>query len=290
MKEILVVSGKGGTGKTTVVASFAYFWGPSLVLADADVDASNLPLLLNPTVVSEEPFRAGSRPERDDEKCSACGLCREKCRFKAVGEDLSFDLLSCEGCGVCAWFCPEGAITMREKEAGRLFLSETTYGSLVHAALYPGEENSGKLVSLVKRRARERAEAEGKPLILVDGAPGVGCPVISSFSGADLALIVAEPTVSGLHDLERLVSLLRHFRLPGRLVLNKADLSAEQAEELVRFAEGEGIPFLGSIPYDEEVFDAIRQGRPLPAVSTGPAARALAEISFRLQETLRREE
>ncbi len=290
MKEILVISGKGGTGKTTVTASLAYFLKGDLVLADADVDASNLPLLLAPKVREEEPFRAGWEPERNEGRCTLCGLCREKCRFGAIAEDLSFNLFFCEGCGVCAWFCPEEAIQMREKEVGRLFLSETPYGYLVHAILYPGEENSGKLVAAVKRRAKDEAEKTGACLLLVDGSPGIGCPVIASLSGADLALVVTEPTVSGLHDLERLNRLLKHFRLPGRLILNKADLSEELAQKIRTFAEKEGLSLLGSLPYDEDVYLSLRQGRPLPLVSKGRAVKALEKIAHLLREEIQKED
>ncbi len=286
MKEILVISGKGGTGKTTIVASLAYLLEGPLVLADADVEASNLPLLLDSKTIDEESFRAGWEPKRDQEKCSSCGLCREKCRFGAIQEDLSIDLVSCEGCGVCAWFCPEGAIEMEEKEVGRVFLSSTRYGPLVHAYLYPGEENSGKLVSFVKRRARQIAEGQGYPLILVDGSPGVGCPVIASLAGVDWVLIVTEPTISALHDLERLICLIKHFRLPGSLVLNKADLSWEVAQRIITLAEREGFPLWGQLPYDKDVLEALHQGQPLPAVSKGPLVDGLAKIAWRLRENL----
>ena len=290
MKEILILSGKGGTGKTTICAALAHLWPWPKVLVDADVDASNLPLLLAPQATEKEPFQAGWEAIRREEDCSACGLCLEKCRFGAIDQDLRIDPLLCEGCGVCAWFCPEEAIEMREKEVGELLFSETPYGPLVHAELYPGEENSGKLVTEVKKRARQLAEERALDFILVDGSPGVGCPVIASLSGADLCLLVAEPTVSGLHDLERLGALLHHFRVQGRVIINKADLAPDLRQEIQEKAEEAGFPLLGTIPYDPEVFSALRQGRPLPEVSEGPAARALKEIAAALAKICEKEE
>ncbi len=279
MKEILFLSGKGGTGKTTICAALASLWEKPKVIADVDVDASNLPLLLSPRLLSQSPFQAGWEPVRDEGKCTGCGTCREKCRFGAIGEDLTIDPFDCEGCGVCAWFCPEEAIVMKEKEVGKIFLSETPYGPLVHAELYPGEENSGKLVVEVKRRARLLAEEQGLDFILIDGSPGIGCPVIASLSGVSVCILVAEPTLSGLHDLKRLAALLRHFKIPGYLIINKADLAPEMSSELLNSAEREGLSFLGSIPYDPEVFECLRLGQPLPLVSKGPASKALLEIN-----------
>ncbi len=290
MKEILLLSGKGGTGKTTICAALAALWKEPKVLADADVDASNLPLLLAPRPVSRTPFFAGWEPVKEEEKCTGCGLCREKCRFGAIGEDLRINPLDCEGCGVCAWFCPEKALSMREKEVGEIFVSETPYGPLVHAELYPGEENSGKLVVEVKRRARALAEEKGINFILIDGSPGVGCPVIASLSGVSLCLLVAEPTVSGLHDFRRLAALLKHFRIPGYLIVNKADLAPELTEKLLELASIEGFVRLGSVPYDPEVFEALRAGRPLPEVSRGPARKALLGISNRFHKIIFEEE
>ena len=283
MKEVVVLSGKGGTGKTTVLGAFAY-WFENKVLVDADVDASNLPLILNPRSVRAERFLAGYEARKDGSRCVGCGICLEKCRFGAVSEDFEIDPLLCEGCGVCAWFCPEEAIRMEVKETGDIFEGESDYGPLIYAELFPGEENSGKLVSEVKRRGRELAKEQNKKFLLVDGPPGIGCPVIAALSGADLVVLVAEPTVSGIHDLRRVGELVKHFRLPGYLLINKADLDPENAENLKKSAKTLDFSFLGEVPYDPEVFEALKAGRPLPEISQGKAARALEKVYLKLKE------
>ncbi len=285
MKELIVLSGKGGTGKTTVVGALAY-WLEDKIIVDADVDASNLPLILSPKVKYREKFKSGFEVLKDDQLCTACGICLEKCRFNAISEDLKIDPLACEGCGVCAWFCPEEALKMIEKEVGEIFLADTPYGPLVYATLYPGEENSGKLVAAVKKYAHEVAEKNDKKFVLVDGSPGVGCPVIASLSGADEVLLVAEPTVSGLHDLVRIASLIKHFRLKAHLIINKADLNREISKKLAEEAQKQGFSVLGEIPYDPDAFKAIHNGKPLPAISSGPASQALKEIFNKLEEVV----
>ncbi|OAG28594.1 ATP-binding protein [Thermodesulfatator autotrophicus] len=284
MKEILVLSGKGGTGKTTVCASLAVLLEENKVLADADVDAANLALFLRAKKIDEEGFKSGWEPIKNEELCTSCGICLEKCRFGAVREDFTFDPFLCEGCGVCAWFCPEEAITMEEKEVGKLLYSDTDYGPLVHAELYPGEENSGKLVIGVKRKAQEIAKQKGANLILIDGSPGVGCPVIASLSGVSAVLMVTEPTIAGLHDLERLKGLLDHFSISGYLIVNKADLNPEITQKLL--GEETGFKPLGSVPYDPDVYGAIHAATPLPEYSSGPAVTALKEISQKVKKLI----
>ncbi len=284
MKEILILSGKGGTGKTTVAGALG-FWLKDKVLVDADVDASNLPLLFPHQVIRQRPFRSGLEAQKDPERCNNCGLCREKCRFGAIDEDLEIDPLACEGCGVCAWFCPEEAINLVEKEVGQIFWAETEYGPMIYATLYPGEENSGKLVAEVKKEAHRWAEEKGLGYILVDGSPGIGCPVIASLSGADAVLLVAEPSLSGLHDLQRVAALLAHFKISAGLVINKADLNAEASQKLEEEARRLGIALLGKIPYDPSVFQALHQGQPLPAVYRGPVLEALEGVYERFLHT-----
>ncbi|AEH44351.1 ferredoxin (iron-sulfur cluster-binding protein) [Thermodesulfatator indicus DSM 15286] len=284
MKEILVLSGKGGTGKTTVCAALAVLLKGEKVLADADVDAANLALFLKAQTLEKEPFKSGWEPVKNEDLCTSCGICLEKCRFEAVREDFSIDSFLCEGCGVCAWFCPEKAISMEEKEVGELMYSETKYGPLVHAELYPGEENSGKLVIGVKRKAQEIAKQENADLILIDGSPGVGCPVIASLSGVDAVLMVAEPTIAGLHDLKRLKGLLDHFSIPGYLIVNKADLNPDMTQKLL--CEETGFKPLGSIPYDPDVYGAIHAATPLPEYSEGQATQALKKITTKIENII----
>jgi len=209
MKEIVVLSGKGGTGKTSMVASFAAL-AQNKVLADCDVDAADLHLLLKPKVKEEKEFWSGQVAFIDEDKCTECGLCQELCHFGAI-KDFKVDPISCEGCGFCYQVCPVDAITMKDSMSGHSFISETKYGYLCHARLGIAQENSGKLVALVRQNAKLIAERENLDYIITDGPPGIGCPVISSLSGASLALLVTEPTLSGIHDLERVIGVCRHF-------------------------------------------------------------------------------
>ncbi|WP_022661835.1 ATP-binding protein [Paucidesulfovibrio longus] len=249
MKQLVVISGKGGTGKTSVTAALAGL-GPAKVLADCDVDAADLHLVLQPEIKERWPFVSGEQPSIDPNLCTECGLCRTHCRFGAVSEDFRILPEHCEGCGVCDYVCPVGAVSMRPRVCGEQYRSETRHGPMAHAALGVGEENSGKLVTSVRREAKSLAEDRGFELVLVDGSPGVGCPVIASLTDADLAILVAEPTVSAVHDLKRVHDLTKHFRMPAALVVNKSGLNHDMESELLRYCELEGIPVLGSLPYD----------------------------------------
>jgi len=268
VKELVVVSGKGGTGKTSVVAALAV-QAESRVVADCDVDASNLHLLLQPSVRQRFDFSGGKVARIVPDLCTNCGTCEEVCRYDAVkrrasgeaGDEVAFFIqsLACEGCGVCAWFCPTEAIAFEPVINGEWYISDTRVGTMLHAHLDAGAENSGKLVTLIRQRARGLAGEELADLLLVDGPPGIGCPVIASLSGADAALIVAEPTVAGYHDFERIAALAAHFAVPAALCINKCDLDLDMAERLQAAADGRQIPCLGRVRYDPVFGRAQRQ-------------------------------
>ena len=260
MKELVILSGKGGTGKTSLVAAFASL-AEKKVLCDADVDAADLHLLLNPTLKERHDFESGHDAIINPEKCTRCGLCRDLCRWNAVREDFTVDPLDCEGCGVCVYFCPEQAIDFPTKTCGEWYDSDTRFGPMVHARLGIAEENSGKLVTQVRQEAGKLAEAKDLDLILTDGPPGVGCPVIASLGGADAVLIVTEPTVSGRHDMERVVQLAAFFRVPVMVCVNKADLNADASADIQRFSEEMGCAFLGVIPFDPVFTKAMVAGQ-----------------------------
>jgi MinD superfamily P-loop ATPase len=287
MKQIVILSGKGGTGKTSVAAAFAHLLSLEnapfkTVFADADVDASNLELVLSPSVISEEEFWGGSIAEIDPDDCNACGICAEVCRFEAVivKEDLySVDPIACDGCAACVYQCPEKAISMKEQLAGEWYQSESLYGPLFHAALIPAQENSGKLVTLVKQQARLFALDEAYDLVLVDGPPGIGCPVISAASGADLALIVTEPTASGVHDMHRVLETTAHFDVESLICINKADIYPDGTDEIEEFCRKEGIRVVGKIPFDLTVTESMVQGKPVTAYQAdSPASLAIKDV------------
>ncbi|MFH1135139.1 MAG: ATP-binding protein [Pseudomonadota bacterium] len=258
--ELVIISGKGGTGKTSLTASLAVL-AEKAVIADCDVDAADLHLVLSPVVRERREFRSGREAIIISEKCSGCGVCRDLCRFEAVGlvvgpagrEVMAVDPFSCEGCGVCVRFCPEEAIAFPERLCGEWMISSTRCGPMVHARLGVAAENSGKLVSTVRREARRIAEEGRHPLILVDGPPGVGCPVIASVTGATKVLAVTEPTVSGEHDLERVLALTRHFGVPTLVCVNKWDINPDMAERIEVKAREAGATIAGRIRYDREV-------------------------------------
>jgi MinD superfamily P-loop ATPase len=282
LKQLVILSGKGGTGKTTVSAALAHLASQelSLVLADADVDAANLELVLNPVQREAHDFWSGQVAAIDPEQCTACGRCAEVCRFDAIsaGETYRVDPTACEGCAACFYQCPAEAIRMKEQQAGRWFRSDTRYGPLFHAHLFAGRENSGKLVNQVKQQASLLALDETADLLVIDGPPGIGCPVISACAGADLALQVVEPTLSGVHDLERVMATTDHFRVPSLVVINKADLNPRRAGEIVSFCNEQGVKVAGHIPYDTIVTEAMVQGMPATAYSDGPVAQALGQV------------
>lgn len=278
MKEIVVISGKGGTGKTTLMASFAVLAGGEAVMVDADVDAANLSLVLTPQQLESHPFIASSIAVLDKELCTECNLCRELCRFDAISENYDIDPISCEGCTVCSRACPEGAIVMKEVVSGHWFLSQTPYGKLIHARLGIAEENSGRLVTLIRNEARKLATTEEKKYLLTDGPPGIGCPVIASLSGATLALIVTEPTVSGIHDLKRVLQVCRHFDIPAVVCINRCDLDEDNSRAIEAYCRGESVDVISRIPFYREVTEALVQGKPVVNFTRGPAAEDIASL------------
>jgi len=260
MKELVIISGKGGTGKTSMVAAFASL-AQNKVLCDADVDAADLHLLMHPHVEENHDFQGGNTAVINPELCTECGWCRELCKWNAINSDFSVDSLECEGCGVCVYFCPEKAIEFPVNTCGEWYISGTRFGPMVHARLGIAEENSGKLVTLVRQEAKTLAEKKKSDLIITDGPPGVGCPVIASIGGASALLIVTEPTVSGRHDMERVVQLAAHFNVPAMMCVNKFDLNPEKTLELEEYAIENDVSMLGGIPFDPIFTKSMVQGK-----------------------------
>jgi len=249
MKELVVISGKGGTGKTSLMAAFASL-SENKVLCDADVDAADLHLIMDPFILERHDFEAGHRATIDLSRCTECGLCRDLCRWDAIDEDYRVNPIRCEGCGVCVYFCPEKAVDFPLNTCGEWYASDTRFGPMVHAMLGIAEENSGKLVTLVRQEAKKLAETGDLNLILTDGPPGVGCPVIASIGGAAAVLIVTEPTVSGQHDLERVAQLAHHFNVPAMVCVNKFDLNPDRTKDIEKYAKRKDLLFLGQVPFD----------------------------------------
>jgi len=284
VKELVVLSGKGGTGKTSLVASFAVL-ARSKVLCDCDVDAANLHLVLRPTVRERQEFWCGRVAVIDGEKCTQCGLCQQLCRFGAI-RDFRVDSRACEGCGFCFHTCPAEAITMKENLAGHWFVSETRYGMLVHARLGVAQQNSGKLVALIRQRAKQIAEENDLLYIISDGPPGIGCPVISSLSGADLALLVTEPTLSGIHDLERVLGVCRHFNVPAMVCINKYDINEENTRIIEHYCLSQGISVAGKIPFDSVFIKSIAQGIPVVESNSSDVVKQLESLWWRVIASL----
>jgi len=265
LKEIVVISGKGGTGKTSLTASFAMLGGKDIVVADCDVDAADMHLLLQPDFEEAEEFYSGEEAYVVQDKCIQCGKCAQVCRFNAVDivkGRYVVNAFNCEGCGYCARVCPVDAIINKEVKVGECYTSNIKSGAtMVHARLGIGADNSGKLVAKVKNEAKELAKVFNKNYILVDGSPGVGCPVVSSLSGASFVILVTEPTVSGLHDLKRVYQLVKKFRIKTGCIINKADLNLDIAGEILSFLGSEQIEHLASLPYNEDFTKAMVEGK-----------------------------
>jgi MinD superfamily P-loop ATPase len=268
MKELVIISGKGGTGKTSLMAAFASL-AEKKVLCDADVDAADLHLIMNPKVIRQTDFQSGNTAVIKNDLCTECGLCRQLCRWNAISDDYTVNAIDCEGCGVCVHFCPENAIDFPQNTCGQWFISDTRFGPMVHARLGIAEENSGKLVTLVRQEAAKLAEKKHLDLILTDGPPGVGCPVIASIGGARAVLIVAEPTVSGIHDMERVAQLADHFKVPAMVCVNKFDLNLELTQTIERYAAANNISCLGRIAFDPVFTKAMVEAQTVFEYSNG---------------------
>lgn len=256
MKELIVISGKGGTGKTSIVSSFATL-AENKIMVDCDVDAADLHLILKPKIEKTTEFYSGKTAEIIQDKCTKCGKCIEVCRFDAISPNLKIDEIKCEGCGTCFYQCPSNAIKFEQTKSGEWFESNTRFGKLIHARLGVAEENSGKLVSEIRNYARLLAHREGQDLIIVDGSPGIGCPVIASISGASLVVVVTEPTLSGLHDAERVLKLAKHFNAPSCMCINKFDINLNMTKNIEDFCEKENIKVVGKIPYSKDFTSAM---------------------------------
>jgi len=295
MKELVVISGKGGTGKTSIVASFAALAKQS-VLADCDVDAADLHLVLAPDVKHSEEFYGGKVSNIDPDVCSGCGLCVESCRFDAIKETegtddplntlYTVDPIACEGCGVCEFVCPDDAVELVERKAGDWYISETRFGPMVHAKLGITAENSGKLVALVKTNANRIASERGLDIVIVDGSPGIGCPVISSITGADLVLIVTEPTMSGQHDLARVSDLTAHFNIPAIVCVNKCDINTYVFSDIKEWCEKRGLEMVGKIDYDKSVTEAQIAGQSIIEFGNGKITSEIKQMWNRIREKL----
>ncbi len=262
MYEIAIISGKGGTGKTTITAAFAAI-SKEAILADCDVDAPDLHILFQPEIIEKWEFHGSKVASIDPERCIMCNLCAQNCRFDAAHPP-TINPISCEGCGVCELVCPRNAIQMQDRLSGHIFSSKTRFGPMAHAMLIPGEGNSGKLVTEVRRLGVKLANAENREIVLIDGSPGIGCPVISTLTGIKLGVIVTEPTMSGIHDMERIVELMRRFRVKTAAIINKYDLNPENTEKLEEFCRENEITILGRIPFDPVATKSMVAAKTLP--------------------------
>jgi len=286
MREIVIISGKGGTGKTSLTGAFAQL-AANKVVCDLDVDAPDLHLLLRPSRDKEEEFHSGYEAQIDCEKCNRCGLCASLCRFQAIREGeqgFAVDPGRCEGCKVCVAFCPADAVLFPQKHCGHWYMSSTRFGPLVHAQLFPGAENSGRLVMVLKQQAKELAKARGMDLVLCDGAPGIGCPVISSLSGAHLAVAVTEPTPSGRHDLERVADLCNHFQIPFAVIINKHDLNPDETARIEAFCSKRSYPVLARLPHDPVVTRAMIEGLVVTELPETDFSREVRDAWARIQK------
>ncbi|WP_292464983.1 ATP-binding protein [Methanolobus sp.] len=285
IKQITVISGKGGTGKTTLTAAFASLAG-NAIIADCDVDAANLHLLLHPVMTSKLDFYGMKVASIDQNRCSVCGLCRKGCRFGAITENFVIDAHACEGCGVCALVCTQEAIVMKEHKSGEIYRSMTRFGPFVHARLGIGEETGGKLVSMVRKNATEMAALHNTDLIIIDGPPGIGCSVIASISGADLVFIVTEPSVSAIHDLERVIEVAAHFRIKTVVCINRYDINKEKTAYIEEYCRKKDVNVVGKLPLSEIPTKAMLEGKTVIEYKDDSFAGTVQDIWHRVHSGL----
>lgn len=286
VNEVAVISGKGGTGKTTVCVALGKLAAGNVVMADCDVDAPDVHIILNPSINSETNFIASKVAVIDEALCTECGLCEEYCRFHAITKS-KIDLLSCEGCGVCTHICPEKAIEMVHRQSGTLFTSDTRIGPLIHAKLLPGEGNSGRLVTEVRNQSTKIATDKGIPTVLIDGSPGIGCPVIATVTGIKLGVIVTEPTMSGIHDMQRVSELLQKFKVKTTVIINKYDLNLENTKAIERYCTSNDIEILAKIKFDSIMTKSMVATQTLPEFAPGhEISKILNNVWIRITELL----
>jgi len=286
-KQITIISGKGGTGKTTLTSSLAFLASGTAVFADADVDAPDLHLILHPTVIAEDELFISKKVKRDEEKCTKCNLCGEVCEFKAINSsDLNY--FKCEGCGLCVHMCPEKALHLESIFSAKIFESKTRFGFFVHAEMAIGEGTSGRIVDQIRQKARKIAEQQNKDYIIIDGSPGIGCPVIASITGVDLACIIVEPTLSGIHDLERIFQVTQHFKVKSVVCINKYDLNKHNSDNIIQFCNENNIKVVGKIPFNEIVPESIIQGKSTFELPENPVSDQITKIWENIRKAMSR--
>jgi len=285
MKQLTVISGKGGTGKTSITAAFASLT-KNAVFADCDVDAADLHLIFKPEIEKTMPFHGLKIADIDKNKCIDCKKCFESCKFDAITKDIKLIKESCEGCGVCEYVCPAEAIKMIERDSGFAYISNSRFGTMAHAMLKTAEEASGKLVTVVRENAKKLAEEKNKDLIIIDGPPGIGCPVIASLTGVDLVLVVTEPTLSAIHDLERIIGVSHHFKIPAVVCINKFDINLDNTKKITKYCEQNNIGLVGKLPYDTVITTAMINQKNVIEFSDGKLSNEIREMWNKIQELL----